>query len=180
MAVHFTSFRYQSPHQYLMFRFHPHPSPTTYQARHMERILEAIAQRVVTTNLNELAMRRSYSVELRRKTKQSKLESTAEGEYMGWTPACAFSATRECSVDCMHTIVHGMKYNSEILTSPLVTAVSGLPQEAIEKFVKNTTTTTASWGYNANQVVCTDLSVNSSSSSSSTSVAGDCCIPGIP
>jgi hypothetical protein len=45
----------------------------------MERLLEALAHRVVTTNLNEQAMRRSYCVELRRKTKQSKFVSTAEG-----------------------------------------------------------------------------------------------------
>lgn len=47
----------------------------------MERILQSIAHRVVTTNLNEQAMRQCYVVELRRKTKMSKFESTAEGKF---------------------------------------------------------------------------------------------------
>jgi hypothetical protein len=87
------------------------------QARHMERVLEAIAHRVVTANLNELAVRQSYAVQLRRKTKLSKLESTAE-------------------------------------------VVTGLPAAAIERFVKSTSTTTAAWGYNANQIVCTETSAS--------------------
>jgi hypothetical protein len=81
----------------------------------MERMLQAIAHRVVTSNLNELAMRQTYVVQLRRKTKLSKLESTTE-------------------------------------------VVTGLPAAAIERVVRSTSTTTAAWGYNANQIVCTETS----------------------
>jgi hypothetical protein len=35
--------------------------------------------------------------------------------------------------------------------------------DAIEKFVKSTSTSTTSWGYNANQVVCRDVSVSNQS-----------------
>lgn len=42
----------------------------------------------------------------------------------------------------------------------MVAVVSGLPVEAIEKFVKNTSTSTAAWGYNANQVICRDVNVS--------------------
>ena len=45
----------------------------------MEKILRSIAERVVTTNLVDQALCQKYTVHLRRKTKQSKLESTAAG-----------------------------------------------------------------------------------------------------
>jgi hypothetical protein len=45
----------------------------------------------------------------------------------------------------------------------LLLAVSGLSVDAIEKFVKSTPTSTTSWGYNANQVVCRDVSVSNQS-----------------
>lgn len=51
----------------------------------MEHILESIAHRVVTMNLNEQALRRVYCVELRRKTKLTKFESTITGN--GWSDA---------------------------------------------------------------------------------------------
>lgn len=44
----------------------------------MEKILESIAHRVVTTNLNELACRQEYCVEMRRRTKQTKLSGTLQ------------------------------------------------------------------------------------------------------
>lgn len=77
----------------------------------MERVLETLAHRVVTTNLNELAMRHTYKVHLRRRTKQTKL-------------ADALSSVGD-----------------------------GLSTAAVER-LSLMHTSTAAWGYNANQIVC--------------------------
>jgi len=77
----------------------------------MERVLECLAHRVVTTNLNELALRHTYKVYLRRRTKQTKL-------------ADALSSVGD-----------------------------GLSTAAVER-LSLMHTSTAAWGYNANQIVC--------------------------
>ena len=77
----------------------------------MERVLQSLAHRVVTTNLNELALRHTYRVHLRRRTKQTKLAEALHS--VGG--ALSVAAVERLSV--MHT-------------------------------------STAAWGYNANQIVC--------------------------
>ena len=89
-------------------------------ARHMEKVLQSLAHRVVTTNLNELACRQEYSVELRRRTKQTKLSAT-------------------------------------------LAAVNGLiPAAVLERMTVHTSS--AAWGYNATQVVCTELNETTTAS----------------
>ncbi len=77
----------------------------------MEKVLQSLAYRVVTTNLNELALRHTYRVHLRRRTKQSKLADALS------SVGDALSAAAVERLSLMHT-------------------------------------TTAAWGYNANQIVC--------------------------
>eukprot|EP00601_Ochromonadales_sp_CCMP2298_P030264 CAMPEP_0173325600 /NCGR_PEP_ID=MMETSP1144-20121109/601_1 /TAXON_ID=483371 /ORGANISM="non described non described, Strain CCMP2298" /LENGTH=122 /DNA_ID=CAMNT_0014269819 /DNA_START=21 /DNA_END=386 /DNA_ORIENTATION=+ len=40
-----------------------------YMARHMQRVMQSIADRVVITNLNALSLLQTYTVQIRRKTR---------------------------------------------------------------------------------------------------------------
>lgn len=137
----------------------------------MEHILEAIAHRVVTTNLNEQALRRVYCVELRRKTKLTKFESTLTGtdvadaylerfhkmriQFVGFAAPVAICCAGTFALACCDRT--DLCCETALLPLFYALAVSGLSIDAIERFVKNTPTTTTSWGYNANQVVCTEV-----------------------
>lgn len=77
----------------------------------MEKVLQTIAHRVATTNLNELALRQTYCVQVRRRTKLTKL------------------------ADALHIVGNG------------------LSAVAVEK-LSLLHTSSAAWGYNANQIVC--------------------------
>jgi len=84
----------------------------------MEKVLQSIAHRVVTTNLNELALRHTYSVHVRRRTKQTKF------------------------ADALSSVGKGLS----LLAVERLSAMH---------------TSTAAWGYNANQIVCQSV-VNTS------------------
>lgn len=76
------------------------------QVRHLERVLQSIAHRVVTTNLNELALRHTYSVHVRRRTKHTKLAEALV------TVAGGLAATTVERLSQLHTTTAAWGYNS--------------------------------------------------------------------